>query len=73
MHAPYLYYNTLYSNILSLQTLEPMHQKVPTRDYEPNQVVFLKTEQPRDSWRPAKIVIKSGYGTYKVKVYGVKE
>lgn len=50
-----------------------MHQKVPTRDYEPNQVVFLKTEQPRDSWRPAKIVIKSGYGTYKVKVYGVKE
>lgn len=50
-----------------------MYEKVPVRDYEPNQVVFVKSEQSKDSWRPAKIVIKSGYGTYKVKIYGVKD
>lgn len=45
--------------------------KVPVVDFQPNKVVFVKDN--KENLKPAKIVMKSGYGTYKIKVYGSKD
>lgn len=48
-----------------------MIDKIPKIDFRPNQIVFIKDS--KFSYKPAKIISKCGYGTYKIKVYGVKD
>ncbi len=48
-----------------------MLSKLPITDYLPNQVVLIRDN--KDQLRPAKIIIKSSYGTYKIKLYGARD
>ena len=40
--------------------------------YEPDEVVFVVTETNKHGLLPAKIVDKSSFGTYRIRIYGEK-
>lgn len=48
-----------------------MLAKLPSSEFQPNQVIFVRDD--KDQLKPAKIIMKSSYGTYKIKVYGAKD
>jgi hypothetical protein len=41
------------------------------KDYKTNQIVFIKSSNQNS--KPAKVIQKSSYGTYLIKIYGNKD